>query len=76
LKFYHPNCIEDAKAVFNQFKIQKGKIKNAELQLKRSDGGIINVLLNVIAIRDDNGKIIASRSSWRDITERKKLKKT
>ena len=71
---YHPNCIEDAKAVFNQFK-SKGKIKNAELQLKRSDGGIINVLLNVIAIRDHNGKIIASRSSWRDITERKKVEK-
>ena len=38
------------------------------MQLRHKDGTKIAVSLNATAIRDENGKIIASRSSWRDIT--------
>jgi len=39
--------------------------------LKRKDGTKIYVILNASAVRDDNGNILHSRSSWRDISDRK-----
>ena len=67
---YHPDSIEDAKKVFKSF-TETGKVHNAELQMKRKDGSKINVILNVSAVRDEQGNILYSRSVWRDITERK-----
>ena len=69
---YHPDCKEEAKQVFQKF-INIGEINNAELQLKRKDGNKIEVLLNASAVRDKDGKILYSRSVYRDITERKQL---
>lgn len=69
---YHPCCVEEAKKVFQKF-INTGEVNNAELQLKRKDGSKIEVLLNATAFRDKDGKILYSRSVYRDITERKRL---
>jgi PAS domain S-box-containing protein len=69
---YHPDSIEMAKQVFQEF-INIGEINNAELQLKRKDGNKMEVLLNASAVRDKDGKILYSRSVYRDITERKQL---
>jgi len=71
-EMYHPDCIDDVKKTFQLF-VETGEINNAELKLKRKDGGIIDVSLNVSAVRDKKGKILFSRSAWHDITERKKL---
>lgn len=69
---YTQKSAEYSKAnVFPQF-LKTGEIKGEELQLQRKDGSVIDVLLKTSAVRDDQGEIISSRSSWRDITDRKK----
>lgn len=68
---YHPDCMEDVKKAFRSF-VETGEVKDAELQLKRKDGSRIDVSLNVTSVRDENGKVISSRSTWRDITDRKR----
>ena len=69
-ELYHPDCLEDVKKAFERFK-QTGELKNIELSIQRKDGTKIPILLNVSAIRDNNGKVLYSRSIWRDITELK-----
>ncbi len=71
---YHESCLDDAKEAFNEF-ITTGKVRDKELKLKRKDGSIIDVSLNVDSVKDENGKILYSMSSWRDITERLKSEK-
>ena len=68
---YHPDCMEKVKIAFQEF-VAKGEVNNAELQLKRKNGSKIDVILNVISVRDSSGKILYSNSSWRDITDLKK----
>ncbi len=70
---YHPDCLDEVKnKVFPSF-IKTGQVHDAELQLKRKDGTRLDVSLNVSAVRDETGRILHSRSSWRDITERKHM---
>lgn len=66
---YHPDCLEAARAAFRSF-VETGEVRDAELQLRRKDGSAIEVSLNVSAVRDGQGKVLYSRSVWRDITER------
>ncbi len=69
---YTPDSAEYAKTnVFPAF-VKTGEIDGEELQLQRKDGSAIDVLLKVSAVRDSQGKIMYSRSSWRDIGERKR----
>jgi len=69
---YTPESAEYAKTnVFPQF-VKTGKIEGEELQVQRKDGSVFDVLLNVSAVRDEEGEVICGRSSWRDITKRKK----
>jgi PAS domain S-box-containing protein len=69
---YHSDSLEDAKKAFRSF-TETGKVQNAEMQLKRKDGSKIDVSLNVSSVRDERGKVLYSRSVWRDITERKQV---
>ena len=71
---YHPDCLAEAKKAFQQF-VMVGEVRNAELQLRCKDGSRLDVSLNVTAVRDNNGKILHSRSVWRDITQRKQAEK-
>ncbi len=68
---YHPDCEDVRKKAFRSF-VETGEVKNVDLQLKRKDGSKIDVMLNVSAVRDEEGKVIYSRSVLRDITERKR----
>ncbi|MEW6744220.1 MAG: PAS domain S-box protein [Planctomycetota bacterium] len=68
---YHPDCKEAAKRTFQTF-VSTGEVRNAELQLRRKDGSKLDVSLNVSAVRDADGRVLHSRSIWRDITERKR----
>ncbi len=70
LDMYHPDSLEDARQAFYTF-VSIGEVKDAELQLRRRDASKIDVLLNVSSILDAQGRIIQSRSVWRDITARK-----
>ena len=71
---YHPDCIGDAHEVFQSF-VETGEVEDAELVLKRKDGGRIDVSLNVSSIRDEGGNVLYGRSVWRDITRRKQAQK-
>lgn len=68
---YHPDCIEKVKNELFPTFLKTGEIHNAELQVMKKDGSWIDISLNVSAVRDNEGKIIKSRSILRDITERK-----
>lgn len=71
---YHPDCLPAVHEAFDIF-VRTGEVHDAELQLQRQDGSPLDVSLNVQAKRDRQGNIVSSRSSWRDITERKRLKR-
>jgi PAS domain S-box-containing protein len=71
---YHPDSQEGAHKAFKSF-VTTGKVRDAELQLKRKDGSKIDVMLNVSAVRDKNNKILHSRSAWRDISDLKKAER-
>lgn len=74
LDMYHPDCHDQAHAAFQMF-VADGVVNDKELQLQCKDGRKLDVSLNVRAIRDENGNIVASRSSWRDITDRKQAER-
>jgi PAS domain S-box-containing protein len=67
---YHPDCLEGKKNALKLF-TETGEIHEAELQLRKKDGSKLNVSLNASAVRGDDGQILFSRSTLRDITERK-----
>lgn len=73
-ELYDQSSIAEAKLAIETFR-KTGSVKNCELTLARKDGSKIDVSLNVSSIRDNDGKIIASRSVWRDITEKKTLER-
>ncbi len=70
-ELYHPDCLEDAKKTFKAF-VETGSIRDKELQLRRKDGSILQVSLNVSAVRNEDGDILYSRSTLRDITDRRR----
>ena len=72
---YHPDCMEAVKEAFQLF-VETGEVHNAELQLMRKDGSKIDVTLNVTAVRDENGKVLYSRSAWIDTSEKKRAERT
>ncbi|MCP4142084.1 MAG: PAS domain S-box protein [Chloroflexi bacterium] len=67
---YHPDCMKEVEKQIQKF-VKTGEIIDAELQLQKRDGSKLDVSLNVSAVRDADGNILASRSTWRDITQRK-----
>jgi PAS domain S-box-containing protein len=70
-EIYHPDCLEEVKNAFKLF-VEIGEIHDKELQLRRKDGSKLDVSLNASAVRGENGQILYSRSTLRDITERKR----
>ena len=60
-----------AKVVFDKFRSGES-VHNEELQMQRFDGEVIWVSLSVNPIKDMQGKVLESRSSAVDITERKR----
>jgi PAS domain S-box-containing protein len=70
-RLYHPDGIQAAQEAFRSFRLA-GKVDNAELQLRRKDGSKVYVMLNASAVYDDSGNIVYSRSSLRDIDDRKR----
>ncbi len=71
-KLYHEDALEGAKKAFKQF-VDTGSVIDFPLILKKKDGSKIDVDLNVSAVRDEEGKIIYSISSWRDTTQIHKI---
>ena len=69
---YHKDSKVDAEKAFEIFK-QQGAVTNKELKINKKRGGYIDVNLNVSAIRDKEGNVLFSSSSWRDITDLKEV---
>jgi PAS domain S-box-containing protein len=71
---YAPESLAGAREAFSTFR-ETGKMRDEELQVLRKDGSQMDISLNVGAVRDDAGNILYSRSSWSDISERKRLER-
>ncbi|MCH8269128.1 MAG: PAS domain S-box protein [Acidobacteria bacterium] len=69
---YHPDCLTKVGDAFDSF-VRTGTVHDIELELRRKDGSKIPVSLNASAVRDAKGTVLYSRSSWRDISERKRM---
>jgi PAS domain S-box-containing protein len=67
---HHPSCWPDLAAALELVR-KSGRVRDAELQLQRKNGETIDVSLGVAAIRDERGTLYY-RSTWRDITARKR----
>lgn len=64
---YHPDCYAELQRAFGQL-LQTGEVQHTELKLLRADGGIVEVMVNDSAIRDDSGTILYGSAVIRDIT--------
>ncbi len=51
----------------------EGGYQNVEYELRRRDGGLITVLENAHAVRDETGKVLYYEGTLTDITERKRI---
>lgn len=67
-----PNGKTKAQDVFQRF-LAGEEIHDEELEMRRADGSKVWASLSVRPIRDDQGRVIASRSGIVDITEHKKI---
>jgi len=71
LSMYHPDCRGQVEKCFQVF-LKTGEVSNEELRALCKNGTILDVMLNARAMRDEHGNILYSRSSWSDITYRRK----
>ncbi|MDH3717849.1 MAG: CHASE domain-containing protein, partial [Planctomycetota bacterium] len=67
---YHPDCLDEARRSFRLF-LTTGKTQDLELLLLRADGNVVDVSMNVSAVRGADGKLLYSRAVLRDITAKK-----
>ena len=51
---------------------REGRIRNAELQLRRRDGTVLTVVSNARALRNEGGEIVGYEGTIADISERKR----
>jgi PAS domain S-box-containing protein len=52
--------------------LERGIVRDLEFELRRKDGTLLPILLSATALKDSDGRFIASRSTLVDITERRK----
>lgn len=69
-EIYHPDCADQVQENIRLFR-KTGEVKGSELKIVCKDGTVLDVILNTKALRDEYGKILHSRSSWRNVTELK-----
>lgn len=69
-----PPSIRRFDEVFPRF-VAQGSIHDLELDLVRKDGSLLPISLSATALRDSEGRYIASRSTIVDVTERRRTEK-
>ncbi len=72
--FLTPAGEETFRETFPRFK-ELGYVHGLEFDLLRKDGTVLPVLMSATAVRDTDGRLIMSRSTLFDLTERKKLER-
>jgi two-component system NtrC family sensor kinase len=70
--FYTEEFKIKARELFEKLK-HGHKVEDEEMAFIRKDNEIVYGLLSISAVKDDKGKIIATRGIVKDITERRKL---
>jgi len=65
-----PASLVTFQAAFPRFKAD-GEIRDVEFELRRRDGGVVPVRITATAVRDGQGRFIASRSAVRDISDQR-----
>lgn len=70
--FCNASSLKDARRAFQDV-LEKKEIRDQEITLQKSNGKLLPVLLNMTAIRDGDGMIIACNCVLRDQNERRKL---
>lgn len=53
--------------------LERGGVRDVEMQLQSKNGTLVDVSLSMSGIRDESGRIVRTRSIWRDINARKRL---
>lgn len=75
LDFYapaqRPHTSDNVQRIF----LEKGQIKDMELEIMRKDGSTLPVSIDVSAIRNNDGEITSASAVIHDISDRKKLEK-
>lgn len=61
------SCRENVRICLDRLRTA-GMLHGEELELRRSDGGVLPVLLCATAVYDCDGKIVGCRAVWRDLT--------
>ena len=74
LNLYASESIEAAQQTSSTF-VETGEVITQERTLRRADGSTIDVLLQATPMYDATGKIVASRSTWRDVTKQKEAER-
>jgi PAS domain S-box-containing protein len=74
-EFYTPESFDRVQEALRELQ-DLGVLHGIELQVQSKDGTVIDVSLNATAVRDESGRVVRSRSTWRDITERKRAEET
>jgi PAS domain S-box-containing protein len=69
---YDPACLDDVNKVFRAF-VNGEETNFAELRLKRKNGTPLDVSLSVSIVRDADGNIRYSSSTFRDVTVQRRL---
>lgn len=65
---------EDRKVLLNEL-LNRGKVNDFEVQMKKTNGEIITCLFNIVAFRDEKGNFVRQEGIVEDITEKVKLRK-
>ena len=74
MELYAPDSLEAAQQTSQSF-VETGEVIRQERTLRRADGSTIDVLLQATPMRDASGRIVASRSTWRDVTKQKEAER-
>ncbi len=55
--------------------MQQGAEAEMECRFSRADGTTIDVVRQEIPVRDESGRVVAKRATWRDVTDRKRAER-
>ena len=71
---YAPECHADVRAGIRNLQAV-GEVRDQILAVRTRDGTTLDVSLQATAVRDADGNVIASRSTWQDITARVRVER-
>lgn len=71
--FLTPESVEYARKKISPLTFKNGIVHEEELRVQRKDGSIVDISMNTRTMHDEDGDISFVISSWRDISEKRRL---